>query len=47
MSRGKIENKIILKGLNLSIAEGKSHVIFGPNGKGKSTLFRSIIGFPS
>ncbi|MEA1940405.1 MAG: ABC transporter ATP-binding protein [Candidatus Caldatribacteriota bacterium] len=42
----KAENKTILKGLNLSIAEGESHVIFGPNGLGKSTLLGSIIGFP-
>jgi len=42
----KAKNKTILKGLNLSIAEGESHVIFGPNGSGKSTLLGSIIGFP-
>lgn len=43
----KAKNKTILKGLNLSIAEGESHVIFGPNGSGKSTLLGSIIGVPN
>jgi Fe-S cluster assembly ATP-binding protein len=42
----KAGNKMILKGVNLSIAEGESHVIFGPNGSGKSTLLGSIIGLP-
>ena len=42
----KAKNKTILKGLNLSIAEGESHIIFGPNGSGKSTLLGSIIGIP-
>ena len=42
----RAKNKIILKGINLSIAEGESHVIFGPNGSGKSTLLETIIGIP-
>ena len=30
--------KVILKGLNLTINKGETHVIMGPNGSGKSTL---------
>ncbi|GAX87187.1 Fe-S cluster assembly ATP-binding protein [Lebetimonas natsushimae] len=41
-----INDKPILKGINLSIAKGESHVIFGRNGSGKSTLLGSIIGLP-
>ena len=39
------ENKV-LKDINLSIAEGETHVLLGPNGAGKSTLFLTILGFP-
>ena len=40
----RIEEKEILKGLNLSIGEGETHVIMGPNGAGKSTLGNTIMG---
>lgn len=39
-----INNKQILKQLNLSIQKGKTHVIMGPNGSGKSTLANVILG---
>jgi len=39
-----IGEKSILKGLNLSLQEGKVHVIMGPNGAGKSTLSKAIVG---
>ena len=34
----------ILKGLSLKIKEGETHVIMGPNGTGKSTLAKAIMG---
>ncbi len=39
-----IEDKEILKGLNLQIKEGETHVIMGPNGSGKSTLAYTLMG---
>lgn len=37
----------ILKGLNLTIKKGETHVIMGPNGAGKSTLLNAILSNPS
>lgn len=42
----EVEGKKILKGVNLQIEEGETHVLLGPNGAGKSTLFMTILGFP-
>lgn len=39
-------DKEILKGLNLTINEGETHVIMGPNGAGKSTLANIILNNP-
>lgn len=38
--------KEILKGLNLEIKKGETHVIMGPNGAGKSTLANVILNNP-
>ena len=42
----EVGGKRVLKDINLSIAEGETHVLLGPNGAGKSTLFLTILGFP-
>lgn len=42
----KVEEKDILKGLNLKVNKGEVHVIMGPNGAGKSTLANTIMGHP-
>ncbi|RLL46529.1 Fe-S cluster assembly ATPase SufC [Oceanobacillus piezotolerans] len=41
-----IEDKEILKGVNLTIKGGEFHAIMGPNGTGKSTLASAIMGHP-
>jgi len=41
-----IDDKIIVKGLDLNVGEGEIHVIMGPNGSGKSTLLSTIMGLP-
>lgn len=42
-----IDNKEIIKGLNLTIENGEVHAIMGPNGTGKSTLAYTLMGHPS
>ncbi len=41
-----VEDKQILKNINLEIKPGETHVLMGPNGAGKSTLGYALMGNP-
>jgi len=42
-----IEDKEILRGVDLTVKQGEIHAIMGPNGTGKSTLAYTLMGHPN
>ena len=43
----RIEDREILKGVDLKVSKGETHALMGPNGSGKSTLANAIMGHPN
>ena len=41
-----VQEKPIIKGLNLTVKQGEIHALMGPNGSGKSTLANGLMGHP-
>lgn len=42
----EVAGRRVLNGLSLKVPKGEVHVLFGPNASGKSSLIKTILGFP-